>query len=174
MTMHSALRTMILCVALCPGVPASTAFGSENAVAQSITACSLLSNDEIKKELGARTSPFLDQLPPNEEKLKNGGSECFRANITIQLDAHPVSGFEETRKRYAESGRTTFQSVSGLGDAAYAYDQDPGKSSHVVGVFVKAGQHVLTISMDVNENDSVDALRADVLALAKAAVAKLR
>jgi len=41
-------------------------------------------------------------------------------------------------------------------------------------VFIKAGQHVLTVSMDVTENDSVEALKSDVLALARAAVAKLR
>jgi hypothetical protein len=158
---------MTLCATLSLVVAGRTTFTSGTAAAQSITACSILSKDEIKKVLGARTSPLLDQMPPNEEKLKNGGSECFLANIAIQVDAHPVSGFEETRKHYSESGRTTFQAVSGIGDAAYAYDQDPGKSSHVVGVFVKAGQHVLTISMDVNDSDSVDALRGNVLARAK-------
>ena len=64
--------------------------------------------------------------------------------------------------------------LPGVGDAAFSYDQNPGKTSHVVGIFTRTGPHVLTISMDVNTGNSVEALREDALVLTKAAIVKLK
>jgi len=142
--------------------------------AGTIGACSLLTKEEIKKLLGDRTPALFDQVPSSEESLANGGSECFLPGITIQLDAHPVAAFEETAKRYGAGGRTKFEPASGIGDAAYFYEQDPGKDWHIVGVYTKVGQHVLTVSMDVNAPESAESLRPLVLTLTKAAAAKLK
>ena len=153
---------------------AGSAAFAQPAGASRVTACTLLTKDEIKKLLGPRTSKVIDLVPPNEEILKSGGSECFVGNVTIQLDAYPVSSFDATKKRYAESGTTAFRELPGVGDAAFSYDQNPGKTSHVVGIFTRTGPHVLTISMDVNTGDSVEALREDALVLTKAAIVKLK
>src|SRR5687768_11760579 len=140
---------------------------------QRLTACTLLTKAEIKQLAGKALSPIFDNLKPNEETVGAGG-ECFHAGVTVQFDVHPVSGFDATRQNYEKSGRTKFQPAPGIADDAYFYEQDAGKTSHVVGIFAKTGQHVLTISMDVNPPTTVDTLRPIVTALTKAAVAKLK
>lgn len=141
---------------------------------QSLRACSLLTKAEIKKVTGTHTPALFEQIPGREESLASGGTECFYPGITIQLDAHPVTAFEATRKRYMDSGRTKFEPATGIGDQAYFYEQDAMKESHVAGIFTRVGQHVLTISMDVNTPQTADTIRPLVVALSKAAVAKLQ
>ncbi|MBP1597030.1 MAG: hypothetical protein H6Q05_2407 [Acidobacteria bacterium] len=179
--MHSVLRVISILVAAI-GAPATLASSllipvdAETAAQKpgALRACSLLTPAEIKSILGDRTPRFFDQVPPNEETLSNGGTECFISTITIQLDAHPVAAFEETRKRYMASSRTKFEPISGVGDAAYFYEQDAGKQSHVAGIYTKVGQHVLTVSMDVITPATAESIRPGLLALTKAAATKLR
>jgi hypothetical protein len=139
---------------------------------QASGACSLLSQEEIRGLLGARTPRFFDMVPANQENLPAGGSECFYAGINTQLDAIPVARFQSTMEVFAS--RTTYERVGEVGDEAYFYEQDAGRSTHVVGVYARVGQRVLVVSMDVTEGVDRATLRPDVLALARAAAAKLR
>jgi hypothetical protein len=139
---------------------------------QRLTACTVLTPAEIKKLVGKALSPGFDLVKPNEEKV-GSGTECFHAGVMVQLDGYPVGHFEATRQSYEKTGRTKFQ-PSGIADAAYFYEQDPAKSSHAVGIFAKTGQHVLTITMDVNPPATAESLRPVVIELTKAAVAKLK
>ena len=140
---------------------------------QRLTACTVLTAPEIKKLVGKALSPAFDLVKPNEEKA-GSGTECFHAGVMVQLDAYPVGNFEATRQSYEKTGRTKFQPAPGIADAAYFYEQDAGKSSHAVGIFAKTGQHVLTITMDVNPPATAESLRPVVIELTKAAVAKLK
>ena len=140
--------------------------------AAAVSACTVLSVQEIKTLLGDRTPRFIDMIPPNEEPLSGGGSECFIASITIQLDAVPVARYTQNMQTYA--GRTTYERVTGIGDEAHFYEQDAGKDSHVVGIYARVGQHVLVVSMDVEEGDTPASLRPSLMTLSRAAEAKLR
>jgi hypothetical protein len=146
--------------------------GGAGPAVRSIGACSLLSSEEIKALLGERTPPFFDMLPPSEERLGGGGSECFISTIIIQLDAVPVARFNATMETYAS--RTTFERLTGVGDEAYFYEQDPGGVSHVVGIYSRIGEHVLVVSMDVNDGDTPASLQPSLMTLVRAAEPKLR
>jgi hypothetical protein len=135
------------------------------------SACSLLTVQEIKTLLGERTPRLIDMIPPSEEQV-GSGSECFIATIILQLDVIPVGNFSSNMQTYAS--RTTFESLTGVGDEAYFYEQQPGSASHVVGVYARIAQHVLVVSMDVEDGDTAASLRPDLLALTRAAEAKLR
>lgn len=165
---------MLLAVALggtaAPTGAEAQAGGAGPAV--SIGACSLLSSEEIKTLLGERTPPFFDMLPPSEERLGGGGSECFISTIIIQLDAVPVARFTANMEAYAS--RTTYERLTGVGDEAYFYEQDPGGVSHVVGIYSRIGEHVLVVSMDVNDGDTPASLQPSLMTLVRAAEPKLR
>ena len=142
--------------------------------AQSAGACSLLAPQEIKQVLGSRVPPLLEQMPPSEERLPRGGSECFYPGITIQLNALPYTRFEEARRQHATGGRTTVQPEGGLGDEAFSYEEDAGQDSHTVVYVVRSGQHVVIVTMDVTPPETGNSRRPDAQAVARAAVAKLR
>ena len=175
---QSAVFTIMLTVVLAwqPSRPVDAhGIGQAGGPAQSrpLTACTVLTAAEIKKVIGKALSPVFDMLKPNEEKA-GSGTECFYPGVMVQLDAYPVGNFEATRQSYEKSGRTKFQPAPGISDAAYFYEQDPGKSSYAVGIFAKTGQHVLTITVDVKPPATAESLRPIVTELTKTAVAKLK
>jgi hypothetical protein len=137
-----------------------------------ITACSVLSKDEIKKAAGTHTPRYFDQIPSEEIVLPGGGSECVLAGFIVQLDAVPASAFESTRT--AHVARTKYEPLSELGDEAYFYEQGPPGAPDVVGVYARVGERVFVFSMDVGAGESAALLRPAVVALAKAGAAKLR
>ena len=167
--------TMLLAAALgSAGVPTGVgaqAGGAGPAVGR-IGACSLLSGEEIKTLLGERTPAYFDLIPPSEEPLGGGGSECFISTIVIQLDAVSVARFQANMETYAS--RNTYERLTGIGDEAYFYEQDPGGVSHVVGVYSRVGEHVLVVSMDVTDGDTPASLRPSLVTLVRAAEQKLR
>jgi hypothetical protein len=146
--------------------------GSAGPAAGSMGACSLLSSEEIKTLLGERTPPYFDLIPPSEEPLGGGGSECFIATIIIQLDAVPVARFNANMETYAS--RTTYERLTGVADEAYFYEQDPGGVSHVVGIYSRVAEHVLVVSMDVTGRETPASLRPSLMTLVRAAEPKLR
>ena len=166
---------MLLAAALGgPGAPTAleAQAGGGGPAVGSIGACSLLSSEEIKTLLGERTPPFFDMIPPSEERLGGGGSECFVSTIVIQLDAVTVAGFDANMQTFAS--RTGYERLTGVGDEAFFYEQDPGGVAHVVGIYSRIAEHVLVVSMDVNDPDTPASLRPSLMILAGAAETKLR
>jgi hypothetical protein len=134
-----------------------------------VKSCSLFTKAEIKKITAGWTPGLMfDQLAPTDEE-----GECMYAGITVQLDAAPVSQFEARRKSYGD--RTKFQPLAGVGDQAYTFEQPYVEADRpIVGVYMRAGQHMLVISMPVNPPNTVASTRNAAQALAKAAVPKLK
>jgi hypothetical protein len=139
-----------------------------------IRACSLFTQEEIKKLYGGKWQPFWDQISirPEESALSGGGSECHMMGLDIQLDAVPVSQFEPNRQAYA--ARSKFERITGVGDEAWFYEQGAGTSVHIIGVYARSGQHIYVLSLDVPESETVASLRPIVVAAGQAAAAKLR
>src|SRR5688572_22697336 len=139
-----------------------------------IRACSLFTQDEIKKFYGAKWPPAWDQfsIPPQESALAGGGSECGMTGLHIQVDAVPVSGFESNRQAYA--ARSKFEKITGVGDEAWFYEQGAGTSVHVIGVYARAGQHVYVVSLTVRQGETAASLRPVIIAAAQGAAGKLR
>jgi hypothetical protein len=138
-----------------------------------LRACTLLTKDEIKKATAPRIPRTIDRFEPDEELLPGGGSECTIGDIDVQLDAVSVSRFEERLKTFAAT--TKFERIDGVGDAAYFYEQGtPGTPTHIVGVYARAGQHVVVYARSVAAPETTQTVRPGLIALATAAAAKLR
>jgi len=139
-----------------------------------IRACSLFTQDEIKKIYGAKWNPVWDliHLRPEESPLTGGGSECGMMGMHIQLDAVPVSRFEDNRKSYAPQSK--FERITGVGDEAWFYEQGAGTSVDIIGVYARSAEHVYVLSLDVNEGQTVASLKPVIIAAAQSAAVKLR
>jgi hypothetical protein len=123
--------------------------------------CGLLPKDEVKKLIGG--NQFFDTMPPEEEALGTYGSSCNYPSVTIQVMPFLQSTFDAARKR----GR--LESVPGVGDEAYLYDNPAGYAE----LYVKVGSRLLTLQRSVGMGQTVTDVRPGVIALAKALVAKL-
>jgi len=163
-----------MALALWNGSPQAAPFQAGGAEPGNIRACSLFTQEEIKKLYGAKWPPVWDQIriPPDESTLSGGGSECEMMGLAIQLDAVPVSRFEANRQSYA--AKSKFERLTGIGDEAWFYEQGAGTSVHIIGVYARSGQHVYVLSLDVRQGETPSSLRPVVIAAGQAAAAKLR
>ena len=148
----------------CPGSAVEQA-------SKGVTASTLFTAAEIRQITATKPSP-IDQMKTEESPLPGGGSECDVAGFGIQIDAVPVARFEANREAF--STRAKYERVADVADAAYFYEQGVGTSVPVIGVYARTAAHVFVISNLVGMNESVADLRPQLLALGKAAAAKLR
>ena len=162
-----------LVLAIGNGATQAAAFQAA-AKAGGIRACTLFTQDEIKKAYGAKWQPAWDQIRirPEEHPTSGGGSECEMTGLTIQLDAVPVSQFEGNRQAYA--ARSKFERITGIGDEAWFYEQGAGTSVYIIGVYARSGQHVYVLSLTVRMGETAASLRPVVIAAGQAAATKLR
>jgi hypothetical protein len=130
-----------------------------------IGACSLLSPAEVKK-IARPNDQLFDKMSPDEEKLGTAGSACSYSGVTVQLDPFPPARLEQLRNTTGKD----WAAVSDVGDAAYFRDN---RGSYAE-VYARAGQHVITVQLDVPQESSVESVRPAAIALAKALIAKLR
>lgn len=132
------------------------------AIAAPIEACSVLTLDEIKSAIGR--GDF------SRGKPDDGGTKCRyasgRGSLSVWLSATTKASFDDFRNLLTEQGKKP-EAVAGVGDDAYFWDDR---------LYVRVGNRGLTI--DLNKNglapEPSASIRAKVLALAKAAVPKLR
>jgi len=151
--------------------PQAASAAKAQAADSKVRVCTLLSADEIKKIAGAHTPSGVGKRPPEEEPLSSGGSVCNYGGVDVMLDVVPVAGFEANKARYGPS--TKFEKIAGIGDAAYYMDQPGDQSSRLLGVYARAGQHVVVLTMTVVPPETAAGLKPTVIALGKAAAAKL-
>jgi hypothetical protein len=85
------------------------------------------------------------------------------------------------RKRYTESRRAgklpagcKIEPVKGVGDAAFFESCPSSRSTRSAPLFVKAGENDLIVQIDMKPPATEASVRPMVIAVAKAAVAKLR
>jgi hypothetical protein len=147
-------------------------------------ACSLLSVTEIRDITGRPDMPAHSYGDEPGEGA-GGGSSCNYGGETLtSLSAHPprvgivlIPGaagerFIDRRRKSLGQGGCKVEPVAGVGDEAFFECQGP--KGQEIRLDVKAGAYDLLILMEVVPSATVASVRPTVLALAKAAVAKLR
>jgi hypothetical protein len=128
-------------------------------------ACSILSPAELTTILGRK-----DFGKPRSEKGPGPGESSCRfpgrvqSGVTISLSPTTRTDFEAFAKLLVEQGEKP-EVVSGVGDAAYFWH--PGR------VYVLTGRTMITVSFS-NETGVTDKMKQDLLALARAAMTKLK
>ena len=127
-----------------------------------IKVCQLLPKAEVKKLING--NQVFDLIAPEEEALGNYGSSCNYPLVTIQLMPFLQSTIDAARKR----GR--LETVAGVGDEAFLYDNPAGYAE----LYVRIDKRFLTIQRNVDAGQTVASVRPGVIALANALVAKLR
>ena len=138
------------------------------------TACSIIDPAELQRVTGRKDGlkrgPISDDTPSRPGRQSTGcGYLQFIFELTTATNA---AGFEETRKFLVRGGAKE-QNVSGVGDAAfYWWDPRPG-STRPVGIVLRKGTSELAI-FDMVSSDSIEIMKPQVLAVAKALAPKLR
>ena len=125
-----------------------------------VNACSLLTRDEVKKLVP--WAPMLDQFPTDEESIGTSGSACSYPGVHIQVLSFSPGTIEAARKR----GK--LESLSGVGDEAYLYENPNG----YLELYARVGKHLVTIQKSVRADEKMESVRSGVVALAKALAAK--
>src|SRR5262245_12283048 len=114
------------------------------APAQKISACSLLTREEVKSL--SPWPPLLDPLETQEDSLQNG-TACTYPNVHIQV----LSMSQDQWKRWINSFKNpSLEAVSGVGDEAYLRDNRQMWAE----LCAKVGPQVLTIQMDLKDGES--------------------
>jgi len=101
-----------------------------------VKVCSLLPRAEVKRLIGG--NQLFDMMAPEEEAVA-GGSSCNYPGVLIQVIPFRQGLIDTVRKR----GR--LETVGGVGDEAYLYDNPAGYAE----LYVKVGARLLTLQRDV-------------------------
>ena len=128
-------------------------------------ACSVISAAEVTTILGRRDfgKPRAEKGPgPGESSCRFPGR--VQSGVTISLSPTTRADFDQFRTLLVDQGEKP-EPVTGVGDAAYLWH--PGR------VYVLSGRTMLTVSFS-NETTVTDKLKQDLLALARAVIAKLK
>src|SRR6476620_1486135 len=126
---------------------------AQQSPAPPVKVCGLLPKGEEKKLIGG--NQFFDTMAPEEEALGTYGSSCNYPSVTIQVMPFQQSTFDTARKR----GR--LESVAGVGDEAYLYNNPAGYAE----LYVKVGSRLLTLQRSVAMGQTVADVRSGVIAL---------
>ena len=127
-----------------------------------VAACKLLSKEEVKKILPWQA--MFDQMPIDEDPIGTTGSSCNYPSTTIQILAYTARFFEQARKL----GK--LEPVAGVGDEAYFFADPRGYAD----LYVKVGNRIVTVQANPGPKEKAEALKPNVITLAKALIAKLR
>lgn len=152
----------VVCLAAAAACALDVPVVARQASAAGIQVCGLLPKAEVKKLIGG--NQVFDMMPPEEEPLGTFGSSCNYPMVTVQVLPFSQGTIDTARKR----GR--LESVVGVGDEAYLYDNPAGYAE----LYVKIGSRLLTLQRSVGMGQTVADVRGGVIALANAYVPKLR
>jgi hypothetical protein len=136
-----------------------------------VTACALLSNDEVVKMTGRRS-----YSKPEGVQLKDGGSSCtWDSGVNINLFTGPKSADQhEALLKAFKQDKTPRQNVSGLGDSAYstAWMGNQYQGNHAV-LVIRKGTHTMGISLEAQGTETPQSVQPKLMTVAKAALARL-
>jgi hypothetical protein len=144
------------------GKPAASGAGGTSA-------CSVLTPEEIVR-ITKRANPL--NLKPEEDAVGTTTTECHFLSLDLQLvrgETH--ESFEATRKQQVKYGYKV-EPVSGVGEEAFSWER-PGRAERLVAIVFRVGQTRFGIQ-DMVPTDSMAAVKPSLVALAKAAAAKLK
>ncbi len=137
-----------------------------------VPACKLLSNDEVVKLTGRRSF-----VKPEGVQLKGGsGSSCnWDAGVNINLYSGPTAAqnMEGLMKSF-KVDQLPRQPVAGIGDSAFSTVMNLGKyqGNHAL-LVVRKGAHAMSVSLEAKEPETPQSVQPKLLAVAKAALARL-
>lgn len=133
------------------------------------SACSLLSGDEIL-QISKKVNRLGMKPRPDEV---NGVSECGFVGYELTLVGNQTAqSFDALRKGQSAVKNVIVQPVAGVGDDAF-YSVWPASFEHTVAISIRVGSYRLAIQ-EMVPADSVEIIKPTLLALAKAAVPRLR
>jgi hypothetical protein len=137
------------------------------------TACSVIDAEELQRLTGRKDVLKRGPRRGTPPEPAEGRTSCSYLGFIFELDAPAKRGsFDETRSTLTKMGTKT-QAVSGVGDGAYYWwDPTPG-DTRPVGIMLRVGTSGMMI-MDMTSPDSIELLKPQLLAVAKAIVPKLR
>jgi hypothetical protein len=134
-------------------------------------ACALLTNDEVVRHTGRRS-----YTPPEGVTFKDGGSSCtWDTGVNINLFSGPKSADQhEAMLKAFKQDKTPRQTVAGLGDSAYStvWLGNQYQGNHAV-LVVRKGAHTVGISLKTEGTETPPSVQPKLMAVAKAALAKL-
>jgi hypothetical protein len=126
---------------------------------QVVRACAVLTRDLVAPF--TENKKMLDVLPPEEEALGTSGTACEYGAVRLQL--FPGRGGKRTI-----SGKD-FQPISGVAEGGYFRNN----RDQYAELMVWTGKHSLDLQVSVPSGRTAEAIKADVVALANAIIAKL-
>lgn len=150
---------------LAVGVITSPADGSQTrpsapAAAQpAVRACTVLTKEMVAPFTANKT--VLDLIPPQEEALGTTGTACEYGAVRLQL----FPGRGGTRTASAEG----LQPITGAGDGGYFRSN----RDRYAELMVWTARHSLDLQVSVPTGRTAESIKADVVALANAILAKL-
>ena len=155
------------CLSLCVALVAMTSLPMSVTYAQTSLpdACSVISPAELTTLLGRK-----DFGKPRPEKGPGPGESICRfpgrsqSGVSIALSPTTKLDFDEFRKLLVEQDEKP-EAVTGIGDAAYFWH--PGR------IYVLTRRTMITVSFS-NETSVNDKMKQDLLAVARAVMAKLK
>lgn len=130
------------------------------ASAQPLEVCPLVPKDVVKRHLPWIDA--LDQLPVEEEPIGTSGSSCTFASVVVQVLPFSQGSIDAVRRD------GPLETLAGVGDEAYFRNNDDTYAE----LFVRVGSRLLTLQADAE--DKIDAVKPQVIELAKTYVAALR
>jgi hypothetical protein len=144
-------------------------------------ACALLTVDDVRKATGRSEYPRSsdgDQLGEGA----GGGSSCQYGGSSFAPGPHapmvsfvliPGKNWTKTSRGFKLAQGCTREDVKGVGEDAF-FESCPTRSRRGPPLYAKVGTNDIIVQMDVEPPATVESTKQLVIAVAKAAVAKLR
>lgn len=134
-------------------------------------ACELITSAEFAKITGRKANAAAEGT-----QLANGGSSCdfSGGNVTLFSGAQSSASYDKLLKAFKKDN-TPREPVAGIGDRAYFMapkprDQYEGQYGVLV---VSRGQHTLAVALETEKAETPQSLQPKLIAVAKAAIARL-
>jgi hypothetical protein len=160
-TPQALLSAIALVVSLC-GLPLEATASND----PTKHACSLLTRAEVRKLVS--WADQMEKIFPNEEEDQfANGSGCEYPSIRVQVMSTSPDHF----KRWIDASKNpTLERIAGLGDEAYIRDN----KGMFAELFAKNGSHLVSLQKHLNAGETTQSTKPQLIALAKALLAKLR
>jgi hypothetical protein len=133
--------------------------GASPAPGQQVRACTVLTRDMVAPFTPNKT--VLDLIPPQEEQLQTSGTACEYGSVRLQL--FPGRGGKRTP--YTKD----MQPITGAGDGGFFRSN----RNRYAELMVWTSKHSLDLQVSVPSGRTAEDIKADVVALANAIIAKL-
>ena len=138
---------------------AQTRSGGPAASQPAVRACAVLTRELVAPF--SENKKILDLIPPKEEALESSGTACQYGSVRLQL--FPGRGGKRTP--YTKD----LQPVSGVGEGGYFRSN----RDRYAELMAWTSKHSLDLQVSVPSGRTAESIKADVVALANAIIAKL-